>query len=86
MGREIIYDLMDLFWEGAMSMHNPRKNKEFPDKIYSLMSKNYRIVFENALHNRDLPAQYCRMRLVTDYICGMTDSFARSLHRQLKNG
>ncbi|WP_390699270.1 hypothetical protein [Gemmata massiliana] len=26
------------------------------------------------------------MQLVTDYICGMTDSFACDLHRQLTNG
>jgi len=31
-------------------------------------------------------SQYCQMQLVTDYICGMTDSFARDLHQKLKNG
>jgi dGTPase len=86
MGREIIHDLMDLFWEGVLYAEDPKKGQEFSHKIYSLMSDNYRIVFENALSKRHLPKQYCQMQLVTDYICGMTDNFARTLHRQLKNG
>jgi dGTPase len=86
MGREIIHDLMDIFWEGASHSPTHKKNNEFPYKIYTLMSDNYRFVFEDALKNGPLPSQYYRMQLVTDYICGMTDSFARTLHQQLKNG
>jgi dGTPase len=86
MGREIIYDLMDLFWEGVSHTEQHKKNKEFPYKIYSLMSENYRTVFEKTSKNEGLPVQYCQMQLMTDYICGMTDNFARTLHQQLKNG
>jgi len=86
MGREIIYDLMDLFWEGVSLVEEHEKRKDFSKKIYSLMSENYKIVFKEALKEGELPVQYCRMQLVTDFICGMTDSFARTLHRQLKNG
>jgi dGTPase len=86
MGREIIFDLMDIFWEGASCAGAKGKNTEIPNKILSLMSENYRTVFEQAKRNKALPEQYCQMQLVTDYICGMTDGFARTLHRQLKNG
>jgi dGTPase len=86
MGREIIHDLMDLFWEGATHTKDDEKKKGFPFKIYSLMSNNYRTVLQEALNKSHLPAEYCRMQLVTDYICGMTDSFARNLHQQLQNG
>lgn len=86
MGREIIYDLMDLFWEGASHTEEHQKNKDFPFKIFTLMSENYKIVFREALREGKLPERYCQMQLVTDYICGMTDNFARTLHRQLKNG
>jgi len=86
MGREIIHDLMDLFWEGATHTEEHRDGKDFPFKIYSLMSENYRTVFHEALKNGNLATQYCQMQLVTDYICGMTDTFAQTLHQQLKNG
>ncbi len=86
MGREIIFELMDLFWQGASHAEEHKKNKDFPYKIYSLMSENYRTVFEKTLEKGDIPIQYCQMQLVTDYMCGMTDNFARTLHQQLKNG
>jgi len=86
MGREIIHDLMDLFWEGASHTPEDAEKKEFPFKLFCLMSDNYRTVFKEALSKGQLPAEYCRMQLVTDYICGMTDSFARNLHKQFHNG
>jgi dGTPase len=86
MGREIIHDLMDLFWEGASRTANHEKNKDFPFKIFSLMSDNYRTVYREASKTKELPEEYYRMQLVTDYICGMTDTFACTLHQQLKNG
>jgi len=82
MGRRIIHDLMDIFWEGA---ERDRNQTRFSEKIFSLMSRNYRIVFENAA-NSGLPEKYRCMQLVTDYISGMTDTFARELHKQLTNG
>jgi hypothetical protein len=49
MGRGIIHDLMDLFWEGASHLSEHKKVKDFPYKIFSLMSDNYRTVFEESL-------------------------------------
>jgi dGTPase len=100
MARRIIHDLMDVFWEGTKGEVG---GKKFADKILSLMSENYRTVFENAQEppkvlneyhavleksraKTELPEHYCCMQLVTDYICGMTDTFACTLHRQLTNG
>jgi dGTPase len=86
MGRCIIHDLMNVFWEGASHLTEDKKKRDFPYKIFTLMSDNYRTVFAEALREGKLPVQYCRMQLVTDYICGMTDTFAQTLHQQLKNG
>jgi len=36
--------------------------------------------------DKELPAEYCSMQLMTDYICGMTDTFACILHKRLTNG
>ena len=89
MGRRVIGDLMDVFWEGARAM--PRTGdpdaSTFPGKAARLISSNYRSVFQSALsQRRDLPENYHRLQLVTDYICGMTDSFATGLHAGLLNG
>ena len=80
---------MDIFWEGASQYPDSVSNKDaksFPGKIYQLLSQNYRVVFEDALRDGELPKNYYKMRLVTDYICGMTDSYACTLHKQLTNG
>ena len=58
-----------------------------PGKIASLISQNYRRVFCNSVKEiKNLPETYHRLQLVTDYVCGMTDSFAKDLHSELFNG
>ena len=79
---------MDVFWEGAEAM--PSKGdpstSTFAGKAAMLISSNYRRVLQDSLNKARLPAKYCRLQLVTDYICGMTDSFAKNLHAELFNG
>jgi dGTPase len=90
MGRKVIGDLMTVFWEGAKNL--PLKKapdaKKFSGKVGALLSENYRRVFQHyALDNKsNLPEQYHRFQLVTDYVCGMTDTFAKRLHADLSNG
>ena len=88
MGRRIIHDLMDVFWEGAQSGSPTLKPKSYPGKAYRLISSNYRQVFENALKESQGTERetYHRFQLIVDYIAGMTDTFARGLHEQLFNG
>jgi dGTPase len=89
MGRRVICDLMDIFWEGAESLPTtePPKAKTFPGKAGILLSENYRSVFrESANSGPQIPELYFRLQLVTDHVCGMTDSFAKRLHTELMNG
>jgi dGTPase len=88
MGREIIFDLLDLYWEAAQAFESGKRLKGFNGKIYDQISSNYRRIFESNLGstNTSIPHRYFRMQLVTDQISGMTDSFAVKLHRELKNG
>jgi dGTPase len=83
-GRRVIHDLMDIFWEGAQT--GKLGGFSFSDKEYALLSKNYRTICEHALREERLPEGYCKLQLVTDYICGMTDTFACRLHQSLTNG
>ncbi|GAF95905.1 unnamed protein product, partial [marine sediment metagenome] len=101
MARRVIHDLMDIFWEGASKKQdNPTRfekeiyklmsenyrtvfeNAQNPPKVLN----EYRAVWNESRGKTKLPENYCCMQLVTDYICGMTDTFACTLHRQLTNG
>lgn len=88
MGRRIIGDLLDLFWEGAAVM--PLDESESPKGLaahsIALLSANYKLVCKNDARASGLPDVYHRFHLVTDYVCGMTDSFAARLHAELTNG
>ncbi|MCU1254024.1 MAG: hypothetical protein JWM83_323 [Candidatus Angelobacter sp.] len=90
MGRKVIHDLMDVFWEGASQCGGENEpeccKKGFPSKAYKLISTNYRKVFQRALKDAILPEWYCRIQLVTDQIAGMTDTYAITLHSRLMNG
>jgi dGTPase len=89
LGRKVINDLLNLFWEGASQLEpgRPIKSKKFPGKSQALLSEAYRKVFEHSTKQENaLPIDYYRFQLVTDYVCGMTDSFAKRLHSELTNG
>ncbi len=89
MGRRVICDLMEVFWEGAeaMPIAGAPTTSTFAGKSAALFSANYRRVFQYfAAEKKDLPEVYHRFQLVTDYVCGMTDSFAKRLHADLFNG
>jgi dGTPase len=88
-GRHVIHELMDLFWEAAKNADPnsaPPSVKDYPGKLYHLISDNYRLVFEKRLLSGNEHPTYCRLQLVTDYIAGMTDPFACRLHRDLTCG
>ncbi|RKH73521.1 dNTP triphosphohydrolase [Corallococcus interemptor] len=95
LGRRVIHGLMDIFWEGARECPVPvdttgkawkKFNKSPEGKVYNLLSRNYRTAFEAACKSSSLPPLYHRYQLVTDYVCGMTDTFACDLHAQLTHG
>ncbi len=92
MGRRVIHDLMDLFWAGAEHCDETTEAKDHCGKMYKLISKNYRKVFEKALADVRAkvdgmaPERYYRLQLVVDEVAGMTDTFACTLHKRLTNG
>jgi dGTPase len=83
LGRNVIHFLLDTFWQAERS----EKSRSFPQKIYHLLSQNYRTVFESPREEElKLPEQYRKILLLTDYVCGMTDTFALNLRRELQHG
>jgi dGTPase len=89
MGRRVIHDMLDLYWEGVPL--NNGDEKGFSAKLYSLLSDNYRQAYEQDL-NRNYPTlqgtakkHYLRLRLVCDQVAGMTDAYAVRQHKSLMN-
>jgi dGTPase len=89
MGRKVIHDLLDLYWEGVAP--ELLDDKSFSSKLYSIVSDNYRSAFEEDLNRRfpaiDPAAQrlYLQLRLVCDQVAGMTDAYAVGQHKLLAN-
>jgi dGTPase len=89
MGRKVIHDLLDLYWEGVAP--ELRDETGFSNKLYSIISDNYRNAFEQDLHRTfptvDPAAQrlYLQLRLVCDQVAGMTDAYAVRQHKLLAN-
>ena len=55
-------------------------------KCIHLISSNYKNDYQEAIRGHEAEEGYClylRLLMVTDYISGMTDSFARTLYREL---
>jgi dGTPase len=87
-GRRVLHELMDLLWEGVKDVSAdkpPSGTKKYPDKIYQLISDNYRRVFLKRLKLDPSNEKYHKLQLVTDYVAGMTDTFACRLHKDLTN-
>ena len=53
-------------------------------KLVALISKDYKRIYQKQAEGKSEKEKlYLRLLLVTDYICGMTDSFAKDLYQEL---
>ena len=54
------------------------------EKAGFLISDNYKMIYSICARDRDEEERlYLRLLLVTDYICGMTDTFAKDMYQEL---
>lgn len=81
-GYNMIQKLLDIFVPAALNK-DMELYKGYDGKVFSLISKNYRFVCENAIEECKCSMGYHRLLLVTDFICGMTDSYAAHIYQQL---
>ena len=72
-----------LLREFTNAVISPKKDIEGTkeSKLYRLMSSNYRFIKERYPYEKN--PLYNELRLVTDFICGMTDSYALELYHSL---
>lgn len=66
-------------------MMSPEKLESLDVRMVSFISSNYKSAYHlQAKGKSDIERLYLRLLLVTDYICGMTDSYAKQLYQELK--
>ena len=78
--------LMDKF-VGAIVNYDDGEGKlnSIDSRIVSFISSNYKKAYHyHADGKPDIERLYLRLLLVTDYVCGMTDSYAKRLYQELK--
>lgn len=78
--------LMDRF-VSAVIMYDDKEEKmgTLDIRMVSFISSNYKNAYHfQAQGKSDEERLYLRLLLVTDYICGMTDSYAKRLYQELK--
>lgn len=86
-GYNTIRGLMDFLWKAICQREKPEvlgspRSTPFASYAYNRISENYRRIFEDDANS--MPVRYKELQLLTDMISGMTDSFALSLHDELK--
>ena len=81
-----IFDfLLDKFIDAAIYFDTERKLTDVQKKMMSLVSDNYIAIYRHfAAGAAEDEKLYLRLLLVTDHICGMTDSYAKRLYQELK--
>ena len=80
----ILNFLLDKFVQATLYYDTPQPLGTIDKRYLSLISDNYKTAY--LYHSKDCsPSEklYLRLLLVTDYICGMTDSYAMRLYKEL---
>lgn len=80
----ILTFLLDKFVDAAIYYDTDTKLNAVQEKIIALISDNYKAIYKIYSKDRsDAEKLYLRLLLVTDSICGMTDSYAKGLYQEL---
>lgn len=80
LGENVLSFLLDNFVD-AVNSKNRNKSNTKEGKLYNIISSHYKYKYETSSYKND---EYNRLMLVTDYISGMTDTYALTLYQELK--
>ncbi len=76
--------LLDKFVKAAIYFDTEKELGTIDEKVVTLISDNYvERYYMDATGKSEEEKLYLRILLVTDLVCGMTDSYARSLYQEL---
>lgn len=81
---EIFGFLLDKFVRAAIVYDTDEPRSVLDDKLTALISENYIRAYKHSSADcGEAEKLYLRLMLVTDYICGMTDGYAKKLYHEL---
>ena len=74
--------LLDKFVDAVIYFDTGKKQSAVQEKLVSLISDNYKKLYFICSDGKSEEEKlYLRLLLVTDYVCGMTDSYAKDLYQ-----
>ncbi len=77
--------LLDNLVGAAVNYDTDGPQNDVQKKFMALVSENYKWIYHVYAEGKSKAEKlYLRLLLVTDYICGMTDTFAKDLYQELK--
>lgn len=76
--------LLDQFTAAVIYYDTDKKLSALEEKRMALISENYLSIYHYDSKGKDeIEKLYLRFLLVTDFVCGMTDSYAKALYQEL---
>ena len=76
--------LLDKFVHAVINYDTDVTLNALNERLIDLISRDYKMIYKIYSKDKDeSTALYLRLLLVTDYICGMTDSYAKNLYQEL---
>ena len=76
--------LLDKFVDAVIYYDTNTKQTAVQEKLISLISEDYKRIYHTFADGKSEDEKlYLRLLLATDYICGMTDSYAKNLYQEL---
>lgn len=76
--------LLERFVDAVIPWDTDQPMSQVQRKMVSLISDNYKMIYSICSRKKgEAERLYLRLLLVTDYICGMTDSYAKNLYQEL---
>ena len=76
--------LLDRFVDAVIPYDTDLPMTQVQKKLVSLISDNYKMIYSLCARDKhDEERLYLRLLLVTDYICGMTDTCAKDMYQEL---
>lgn len=83
-GAVILDFLMDKLVHAVLYYDTDRKPESIDTRILSFISDNYLNAYKHQAEGKsEAERLYLRLLLVTDYVCGMTDSYAKRLYQEM---
>ena len=95
-GHKIIEEILNELIIGILNLDDISKSKSYFQKLYFLISDNYRLIYEKKIkslndlqqENNDLflsEMVFYKILLITDFICGMTDTYAYDFYQKIQS-